>query len=93
MKEPTDVEMATANKRGGELVDELYGALDKICDRETALLSAMQILLSRSGLGPQQVVNVVTSLLAHNLCNDQPIQLAIMPVADETPQPGVTTRH
>ena len=50
MKEPTDDEMATANERARELADALYGVLDKICDRETAYLSAMQILLARSGL-------------------------------------------
>ncbi len=93
MKEPTDDEMATANERARELADALYGVLDKICDRETAYLSAMQILLARSGLSPQQVVDAVTVLLGHNLCGDQPIRLTIEPVADETPQPGVTTRH
>ena len=93
MMEPTDDEMATANKRGGELIDELYGVLDKICGKETAYISAMQMLLARSGLSPQQVVDAVTTLLAHNLCNDEPIRLTIEPVADEASQPDVTTRH
>ncbi len=88
--EPTGDEMATANERGRELVDELYSALGKVCDRETAYLSAMQILLSRSGLGPQKVVDQVTALLAHNLCNDEPIRLTIEPLADEQPSPDIT---
>ena len=90
MMEPTDDEMATANKRGGELIDELYGVLDKICGKETAYISAMQMLLARSGLSPQQVVDAVTTLLGHNLCNDEPIRLTIEPVADETPLSGAT---
>ena len=36
------------NQRGGELVDELLAVLAPV-GRDTALLSAMQILASRSG--------------------------------------------
>ena len=91
IEEPTGDEIASVNERGRELVDALYGALGEVCDRETAFLSAMQILLSRSGLGPQQVVDAVTALLGHNLCGDQPIRLTIVPVADEASPAGPTT--
>ena len=90
IEEPTDEALANVNARGRELVDKLYAALDEVCDRENAYLSAMQILLSRSGLGPQQVVDAVTALLGHNLCNDEPIRLSILPAGDGTPLPGVT---
>ena len=71
-------EIASVNKRGRELVDQLYGVLDEVCDRQCAYLSAMQILLSRSGLDPQEVLDALTSLVAHNLCGDAPIRLFVV---------------
>ena len=91
MKESTDSEIATANERGRDLVDELYEVLGKVCDRQTAYLSIMQIALAKSGLSPQEVVDAVTALLGHNLCGDQPIRLTIVPVADEASPSGPTT--
>ena len=52
--------------------------------------ASCKILLARSGLGPQQVVDAVTELLGHNLCGDQPIRLTIVPVADEASPSGPT---
>ena len=90
IEEPTDEALASVNDRAQALVDQLYEVLGEVCDGETAYVSAMQILLSRSNLGPQQVVDAVTALLGHNLCDDAPIRLTILPAGDETPLPGVT---
>ena len=86
----TDDQIDNINERGRALVDELYAALSEVCDRPTAYLSAMQLLLARSGLGVQEIVDAVTTLLGHNLCGDAPIRLAIVPAGDATPQPAVT---
>ena len=89
-EEPTDEALASVNDRAQALVDQLYEVLGEVCDGETSFLSVSQIVLARSGLDPQQVLNVLTSLIQHNLCGDRPIRLAIMPVADEQPSPDIT---
>lgn len=88
--QPSDDQIDTANERGRALVDELYAALGQVCDRQTSYLSAMQILMARSGLEVQEALDCITSLLAHNLCDDRPIRLALVPV--EAPPAG-TTKH
>ena len=88
----TDAELAAINERARALADELLAAVD-LGDRQLAYLSAMQLLIARSGLGPQQVIDALTSLIAHNLCEDQPIRLAILPAevgeVEEPPKPVV----
>ena len=87
-EQPTETQIDSVNQRAGVLVDELYATLAEVCDPSTAYLSAMQSLLARSGLDAQAIVDAITTLLAHNLCGDRPIRLAIVPV--EAPPPGVT---
>ena len=84
----TDEDLATMNRRGGELVDELFAVLD-VGDRQMAYLSAMQMLLSRSGLEPQAFINALTSLVSHNLCDDAPVRLAVLPFEGESPPPTI----
>ena len=89
--EMTGDEIASVNERAQALVDQLYDVLGEVCDGETSFLSVSQIVLARSGLDPQQVLGALTSLVQHNLCGDQPIRLAVVPVADETAPTRPTT--
>lgn len=81
-----DDEIARINDRGRDLVDQLLAVVD-LGDRQCAYLSAMQLLLSRSGLDPQEVLDALTSLVAHNLCAGAAIRLVVVRADGETPPP------
>ena len=88
----TEDQLASVNQRVGALADQLYEVLGEVCDRQTAYLSIMQVVLARSGLEAQDIIDLVTTLLAHNLCGDAPIRLAILPAGGDDADP-TTTKH
>ena len=61
-------------------------------DRQCAYISAMQVLLTRAGIEPHQVLDALTTLPAQNLCGDAPIRLVIVRADGETP-PSDATKH
>ena len=82
----SDANLARINARARELVDELLAVLD-IGDRQCAYFSAMQILLSRCGLGPDAVFHALASLVSHNFCGDAPIRLIVAGAERDRPPP------
>ncbi|MCY4500145.1 MAG: hypothetical protein OXE57_01085 [Alphaproteobacteria bacterium] len=91
MNEPTEAHIEEMNRRGRELVDELLALLAPV-GRDTALLSAMQILVSRAGVEPQELLDAITSLVSHNLCAGAPIRLIVARPDADPPAPD-GTRH
>ena len=84
----TDDEMDAINERARGLADELLALLD-LGDRQCAYISAMQVLIGRCGLDPQQVLYAQASVISHNLCGDEPIRLVVArPEGNAQQEPG-----
>ncbi len=80
--------MDAINERARGLADELLALLD-LGDRQCAYISAMQVLIGRCGLDPQQVQYAQASVISHNLCGDEPIRLVVArPEGNAQQEPG-----
>ena len=63
--EPTADEIRELNERGRLVVDELFGVLEPAAG-PNATLSALQLVIGRSPLGPAELLQAMANLIGHN---------------------------
>ena len=79
---PTAAELERLNRDGGALADQLLDLLRPHAGDYGAVLSALQMILSRSPCGVQTDLQIVANLVAHNFGPDVRLALPMPPDGD-----------
>ena len=89
---PSDQLLRSLNKRGGELADELLALLRPHTGDYGAVLSAFQLLLSRSPCGAETDLALLEEFIQHNFGPGFRIMLAV-PAKVGGDGPPAETKH
>ena len=87
LPEPTEAEMERLNRDGGALADQLLDLLRPHAGDYGAVLSALQMILSRSPCGLHDDLSIVANLVAHNFGPDIRLAIPMPPAEGDRPCP------